>query len=110
MNELHLSIEALRDLTEIKTYIAGELLNPSAAAATVGRITKELRVLRRYPLSGASLSSVINMESDYRFLVSGNYISFYRVHGSDIYVDRILYARRDYLRVLFENTTRGEPE
>jgi len=42
------------------------------------------------------------VDSDYRFLVTGSYLTFYRVYGSDIYVDRVLYGRRDYLRVLFD--------
>ena len=40
MNKLHLSEEVQNDLLEIKTYIEEELLNPSAALATVSKITK----------------------------------------------------------------------
>lgn len=101
MNNLHLSEEARNDLAEIKSYIEKELLNPSAALATVSKITKDLRILRTYAKAGALLSSIADVESDYRFLVSGNYLSFYRTCGSEVYVDRILYARRDYMRVLF---------
>jgi plasmid stabilization system protein ParE len=50
---------------------------------------------------GPSLSSITEVESDYRFLVCGNYLTFYRVKGKDVYIDRILYGRRDYLRILF---------
>ena len=101
MNNLHLSEEARNDLAEIKAYIEKELLNPFAALATVSKITKDLRILRTYAKAGALLSSIADVESDYRFLVSGNYLSFYRTCGSEVYVDRILYARRDYMRVLF---------
>lgn len=101
MNNLYLSEEARNDLAGIKAYIEEELLNPSAALATVSKITKSLRILRTYAKAGAPLSSVAGVESDYRFLVSGNYLSFYRTYGKEVYVDRILYARRDYMRVLF---------
>lgn len=101
MNELHLSPEAQADLEEIKVYIAEELENPKAALATVGRITKALRILRTHAFAGAPLSSVADVESDCRFLVSGNYLAFYRAYGNTVYVDRILYGRRDYLRILF---------
>ena len=50
------------------------------------------------------------MESDYRFLVSGNYLSFYRTYGNEVYVDRILYARRDYMRILFGDITTEETD
>lgn len=78
MNELYLSLEAQTDLEEIKAYIADELENPNAALATVNRITKTLRILRTHAFAGAPLSSVTDVESDYRFLVSGNYLAFYR--------------------------------
>ena len=108
MNNLHLSEEAQNDLIEIKAYIEEELLNPSAALATVSRITKSLRMLQTYAEIGTSLSSIMDIESDYRFIVSGNYISFYRAYGSEVYIDRILYARRDYMRILFEDSTDEE--
>ena len=44
------------------------------------------------------------MESDYRFQVTCSCLTFYRVYGSDVYVDRVLYGRRDYLRILFGET------
>lgn len=108
MNNLHLSEEAQNDLVEIKAYIEEELLNPSAALATVSRITKSLRVLETYAQVGAPLSSITDIESDYRFIVSGNYMSFYRAYGTEVYIDRILYARRDYMRILFGDTTTEE--
>jgi toxin ParE1/3/4 len=109
MNNVYLSEEAKTDLTEIKAYIERELLNPSAALNTVSRITKSLRILQDHAQAGAPLSSIADIESDYRFIVSGNYISFYRVYSSEIYIDRILYARRDYMRILFGNSTTDEP-
>ena len=101
MNNLYLSQAAQDDLTEIKAYISEELENPTAALSTVGRITKSIRILKNHAMAGAPLSSVANVDNDYRFLVSGNYMVFYRAIGSEVYVDRILYGRRDYLRVLF---------
>ena len=102
---LHLSEEAQNDLFEIKSYNEEELLNPSAALATVSRITKSLRILQNYAQTGAPLASIANIESDYRFIISDNYISFYRAYGSEVYIDRILYACRDYMRILFGDST-----
>ena len=108
MNNLHLSEEAQNDLLEIKAYIEEALLNPSAALTTVSRITKNLRILQNHVQAGAPLSSIADIESDYRFIASGNYISFYRVYGSEVYIDRILYARRDYVRLIFGDGTTDE--
>ena len=61
---------------------------------------------------GAPLSSVCNADNDERFLVSGKYLIFYRVsyHGAEIYIDRVLYGGRDYLRILFERTLEEPPD
>ena len=101
MNNLHISPEARSDLAEIKSYITNELENPIAAMSTVRKITKDIRRLQDQALIGAPLSSIVDTKSDYRFLVSGNYLTFYRVCGRNVYVDRVLYGRRDYLRILF---------
>lgn len=110
MNNLYLSENAQNDLAEIKAYIEEELENPSAALATVSRITSSLRILKTYAKAGALLSSIADVESDYRFIMSGNYISFYRTCGNEVYVDRILCARRDYMRILFGDIPIDEAE
>lgn len=50
---------------------------------------------------GAPLSSIADVEGGFRFLVVGNYLTFYRIENGEVYIDRILYGRRDYLRILF---------
>lgn len=104
MNKLHFAPEAQNDLDEIKTYIAEDLENPQAAQSTVGKIMKNVRLLLKHSLIGAPLSSIADVDSDYRFLISGNYMVFYRVNGTDVFVDRVLYGRRDYLRILLGDT------
>ncbi len=110
MNRLHLSGAAQEDLAQIKAYIAQELESPQAALSVVRRVTKSIRMLKDHAYAGAPLSSVADTKSDYRFLVSGQYLVFYRVYGQDVYVDRVLYGRRNYLQVLFGNTLPIEPD
>ncbi|MGI6091216.1 MAG: type II toxin-antitoxin system RelE/ParE family toxin [Saccharofermentanales bacterium] len=105
MNNLHLSPQAEEDLYESKTYIEEDLESPQAALSTIAKITKTIRRLREHALIGASLSAIANIESDYRYLVSGNFLVFYRVVDKDIFIDRVLYGRRDYLRILFTDET-----
>ncbi len=47
------------------------------------------------------LSAVLEFETDYRYLVCGNYIVFYRYENEKVYIVRIIYARRNYMRILF---------
>lgn len=100
-NRLHYSPEALKDLDETWDYIVTDLNNPEAAHDVVNRIMDVIDRLEDFAELGAPLSSAADVETDYRFLLSGNYIIFYRPEGADIYIDRILYCRRNYLRILF---------
>ena len=108
MNKIHVSKKARADLTEIKRYIEVELENPTAARAVTRRITDDIHALRDHAMLGAPLHSAAAVPGNYRFLVTGNYLTFYRVSGADVYVDRILYGRRDYLAYLFGKSSPQE--
>lgn len=110
MNKLQLSKAAQKDLQEIKSYIAIDLDNPKAALTAVSRITKKIRLLVDNPLMGATLASISGANSEERFLVCGNYMVFYRATHENVFVDRVLYGRRDYLRVLFEKSESFESD
>ena len=58
--------------------------------------------LNDFPERGPPLSSITDIESAFRFLVCGNYIAFYHLNGEIVSIDRVLYGKRDYIRVLFE--------
>ena len=85
-------------------YISSDLQNVSAAERMVNGVMDDVDHLENHAELGALLSSIADVESDYRSLVTGSYLTFYRVQGSDVYVDRVLYGRRDYLRILFGDT------
>ena len=72
-----------------------------AAINVISRITQSIKNLKDMPGIGISLSSKVPFDTDYRFIVCGNYLAFYRYEDNTVYVDRILYGRRDYVRILF---------
>ena len=61
-------------MDEIWEYIVFELCNPQAAENTVNKIMDAVDELENFTEIGALLSSVTDIESDYRFLISGNYM------------------------------------
>ena len=101
MNRIFYAPEAQADLFEIRKYIIEELENPTAADNTLSKVTKRIRMLEQHSGVGSPLSSVVAIDTDYRFLVCGNYLVFYYVDGTYVYVVRVLYGRRDYLKILF---------
>lgn len=98
---LHISPAALQDLKEIKEYISATLCNPTAAERTVRNIISAYSKLTDQPFMGAALNSKINIDTPFRYLVSGNYLIFYQINA-DIEIHRIIYGRRDYIKILFE--------
>ena len=93
---------ARRDTDEIWDYIARELQNRPAADRVIDAILSEAERLMTFPELGTPLSAVTELRdcADYRYLTSGSYMIFYRAVGTDVYIDRVLYGGRDYLRVL----------
>jgi len=109
MNALAISPEARKDLEEIKAYIAETLANPSAATAMVRRIIRAVKQLRVAPAAYPSLSSEIPFDTNYRYRVCGSYIVFYRHEGKTVFVDRVLYGKRDYAGILFPELPQDDP-
>ena len=104
MSNIRYTPEAEDDLAGIKEYITEELGNSAAAINTVTEIAKRIRKLEQFPELGARLSSIIDIDTDYHFLVCTNYIAFYRIDGNDVYIIRVLYGGRDYTKILFDES------
>lgn len=102
MAEIRFSPDALEDLQAIKSYITDDLQNVTAAENTVKTIMDRIRQLIDSPDMGAPLSSVALTQSDYRYLICGSYTAFYRHEEDTVLIVRVLYGRRDYLKVMFE--------
>ena len=95
-------------MDDIWDYIVSELQNRSAAEHVTNRIMDAVDQLKIFAELGTPLSSIADVSSEYRYLVSGNYMVFYRVQGNDVYIDRVLYGRSDYMSVLFKDLLREE--
>ena len=108
MTKINYSRAATRDLEQIGDYIAEQLKNPQAALSTVNRIQDTIDKLAYFPLIGAPLSSIYEIDTDYRFLVCGNYLAFYRSQENKVLIDRILFGRRDYIVILFGDLPQDE--
>ena len=103
MNKIVYSPKARNDLDEIWTYISEKLLNPSAAEATVNGILDTIDMLQAQAEIGKPLYFLSDLFSGYRFLVYKNYLAFYRTSEDTVYIDRIIYGKRDYMRLLFRD-------
>lgn len=103
MHNLVISPLAKADMREIGDYISNELRNPIAAKQTIQRFQKAILPLQKYPEMGAPLLAAGTQDISYRFLVCGSYLIFYHLGSDIVLIDRVLYGRRDYLSLLFDN-------
>lgn len=101
MMKLRINPEVIEDIAEIKRYIREELCNPTAADRIAKRIVSAYKGLKTAPFIGVPLDSVLEVKTDYRFLVCGNYLIFYKVKDDVISIYRVMNGRRDYCRQLF---------
>lgn len=106
-NRIHYSDLAQGDMDDIWDYIVAELQNPVAAGKVIDRIMETVDTLESFALAGTPVPSA-DPARDFRYLVSGSYMIFYHIRAAEVYIDRVLYGRRDYLRVLFEDRLQGD--
>lgn len=85
---------AQQDLKNIKEYIA--LDDPAAADRLIINILSSIEKLSLFPNMGAELKNKININTKYRYIITGQYIVFYLVKDNDILVNRVLNKVRDY--------------
>ena len=102
MFEVKVSPQAAEDLLEIKDYIENELQNPLAAQDTILKIVETYESLSEFPEIGIPVEKYVNFPTDYKFVLANNYSIFYRIQDEIVRVVRILYSRRDFIRILFE--------
>ena len=89
---------AQRDLTEIVEYL--NTLSPAAAQKYYDLIVSEIASLSSMPMRYPHPRDLALAAKGYRYMSVRNYLVFYIVSGDTVQIHRILYARRDYTRLL----------
>jgi len=84
------SLEASRDLEEVKDYISQD--NPDAAVRLILLIREKCALLAQQPGIGRDRSDVL---SGLRGFPVGNYVIFYQPTNDGIAVVRVLHGARD---------------
>ena len=105
MNQVVYSTKALADLDEIFAYISNKLANPIAAETTVNGILDTADMLKEHSEVGKPLYFSEDIFSGYRYLVYKNYLVFYRSNNDTVYIDRVLYGKRDYISLFIKDLT-----
>ena len=102
MFEIKIAPQAVADLLEIKNYIENEFQNPIAAHTTISKIIETYEDLTIFPNVGIPVEKYVSFPTDYKFVLANNYSISYRIENDAIRIVRILYSKRDFIRILFE--------
>jgi len=93
---------ARQDMIDIMRYISKNLHNLSAAEKLTEEMIEAAEKLAHFPYINAVVVPLKPLKYEYRKLLVQNYIMFYWVDEmkKTVTVARIIYARRDYEKVL----------
>jgi len=100
MYKIHYLPLALDDLKDIVKYIAHTLEAPQAAESLVSKIDKAVLKIAENPYRCHLYNSSEKLKYIYRVLNIDNYSLFYVVEDNKIEIHRIIYSRRDIVRIL----------
>ena len=100
MTEIVYSPLALEDLSYIRDYIT-DSFGKDLANRILKKILSDIRRLEDYPLSGIDLGSIIDVRTEYRYLLSEKNYVFYHLELDEIRIIRILNEKQDYMQHLF---------
>ncbi len=95
---LIVSDAAREDLNQVFDYIQAD--NPTAAEKFLNQIEASLSTLSSFPSRGKLARDESLRARDYRILVIGEYLAFYRIQGSAVNIIRVIHGRRHYTFLL----------
>ena len=96
--EIRIFPTAKQDLLDVIDYL--NTLSRDSALKCYDRLVSEIASLSTMPERCPRPRDLALAAKGYRYLVVGNYLVFYVVAGNTVQIRSILYARRDYKKLL----------
>jgi toxin ParE1/3/4 len=106
MYNLQFTKPAEQDLVDSLHYISDVLKTPIAAKNLLSDIEQQLKVLETLPISCPLDHDEYLARKGIRLLMVNNYLIFYVFKESEeiVSIIRLLYARRDWINILKDNS------
>ena len=96
-----------RKLKMLKVRLTAEF-GAKVAAKALKDITRAVRGLETFEEKGVSVSSMYDVECDYRYLFVGHNYLFYRIESDKIIIVEMFDDREDFMYNLFGITTTSQ--
>ena len=100
MYAIQISPLAKEDLIKIKAYLEEEF-DSVIASEKVKRLLQSIKQFEPFPLMGRPLMNIIDLPTDYLYLVTERNYVFYRLEQQTVKIIRIIDTRQDYIHILF---------
>lgn len=94
------SKDSKQDLIEIKRYIKYNLQEPVTANKLIDKIKREIEKLTDNPEIYSIIDDDLIKKLKIRKITVDNYMVFYRVKDNSVEVVRIMYGRRNWIKLL----------
>jgi addiction module RelE/StbE family toxin len=94
------SKDAKQDLIEIKKYIKYNLQEPNIANKLINKIRKEIDKLIDNPQIYSIIDDDFIKKLSIRKIIIDNYIVFYRINENTVEIVRVIYGRRNWIKLL----------
>ena len=100
MYNIQLSEEFYHDIANISIYISNILYNPDAARNLKNKVNESIEKIAKKPKIYSLLKTNIVLRYEYRYVYVGNYYLIYHFDEKNIYIARMIYAKRDFDNII----------
>lgn len=85
------------DLKNIKMFIAED--NEEMAIKTIQEIYARFEDIKQFPYIGTELARRVHFQTDYKYVISGNYVILYKIREMYIEIYRVVNRYQDITRI-----------
>lgn len=98
--KLVIAEQVARDLNDIEFYMSGLGTYNSSTEEFLNHVYDRMESLEEFPFLGEELSSKTVVPTNIRYLIVDEYLIFYEVFLTEIFIYRVLSQRQDYIQIL----------
>ena len=85
------------DLKTIKEFIAED--NDEMVVKTIQEIYTRIENIQQFPYMGADLSKRVSFRTDYKYVISGNYVVLYKIRDEYVDIYRVVNRYQDITKI-----------
>lgn len=97
MMKLRITPLVAEDLKNIKEYIAED--NEGMAVKTIQEIYTRMENIQQFPCMGSDLSKRVGFRTDYKYVISGNYVVLFKIGDEYVEIYRVVNRHQDITQI-----------